>query len=229
MQGWHLGLGLLSIGRAWGVRSVEPPPETAALALLEAACAAGIRFLDTAPAYGSSERILGKFLHANPHLRPTLTIATKMGEQWDAHTQTSHVSHTYDALSASLDASLRLLERIDVLQVHKATTENITSPAVLNVLERARSCGIRAFGASVSDPDTARLACRCGYYQYIQFPFNTENTSLQVAFDEASGTASRFWSTVRWPWGKLPSRPKETQRLPTPTALLPDRPHAASF
>ena len=61
-QGVELGLGLVSLGRQWGVRDVDPPNEADAAALLECAVALGIRVFDTAPAYGSSEERLGRFL-----------------------------------------------------------------------------------------------------------------------------------------------------------------------
>ena len=57
-----LGLGLVSFGRRWGFRTGEPPPPEEGRALLRHALGRGIRFFDTAPAYGASEIILGDFL-----------------------------------------------------------------------------------------------------------------------------------------------------------------------
>lgn len=182
----ELGLGLLSIGRPWGVRNVPPPPEADALALLKVACDEGIRFFDTAPAYGTSERLLGIFLNQNPFLRGALTIATKMGEVWDAFTGLSRVSHTVDDLTGNIDASLRLLGSIDILQVHKSTRDTVVSNGVMKALDYAESRGIKEFGASISDLETARLACRSGRYRYLQFPFNVDNVHLLPVFEEAS-------------------------------------------
>lgn len=70
-----LGLGLLSIGRAWGYRQGLSPTEEDALALLRHAVSRGIAFFDTAPAYGDSERILGRFLKEEG--ARTLTARTK--------------------------------------------------------------------------------------------------------------------------------------------------------
>lgn len=44
-----LGLGLLSIGRAWGHVPGQPPPEAQVRNLLDTAIVAGITFFDTAP------------------------------------------------------------------------------------------------------------------------------------------------------------------------------------
>jgi aryl-alcohol dehydrogenase-like predicted oxidoreductase len=46
----ELGLGLVSLGRTWGVRDVAPPSEADGTALLQRAITLGIRVFDTAPA-----------------------------------------------------------------------------------------------------------------------------------------------------------------------------------
>src|SRR5688572_8593076 len=117
----QLGLGLLSIGRPWGARRESPPPESEALVLLEKALALGIRCFDTAPAYGASEAILGRFLRKT---NAPIFVSTKMGEWWDP-VNGSSVAHDYHLLKTSINRSLELLGRIDLLQVHKATAENL--------------------------------------------------------------------------------------------------------
>lgn len=52
-----LGLGLLSIGRAWGYRQGLPPAEEDALALLRHTVSRGITYFDTAPAYGDKRGV----------------------------------------------------------------------------------------------------------------------------------------------------------------------------
>jgi len=71
-----IGLGTWQLGADWG--EVD---DSAALAVLDAAAASGVTFLDTADVYGDgrSERLIGQFLAANPGLR--LTVATKMGRR----------------------------------------------------------------------------------------------------------------------------------------------------
>jgi len=178
----ELGLGLLSIGRPWGHRRESPPPEDAALALLEAAVALGIRVLDTAPAYGASEAILGRFLSRPGAARDSLFISTKMGESWDPATGDSSVDHRYDALKASIDASLERLGRIDLLQLHKSTAQALVSPDVARAVDYAFSRGVRHFGASVSDLAAAEAATRTPWCSYLQFPFNRAHTTLSDIF-----------------------------------------------
>lgn len=178
----ELGLGLLSVGRPWGQRREPPPPEAAAFALLETAVSLGMRCFDTAPAYGASEAILGRFLSRLGTARDSLFISTKMGESWDAGTDTSSVDHRHGALKASIDASLECLGRIDLLQLHKSNAQALLSPDVARAVEYARSCGIRQFGASVSDLAAAEAATRTAWCSYLQFPFNRTHTALADIF-----------------------------------------------
>lgn len=183
----ELGLGLLSIGRPWGRRREPPPSEADALALLESATALGIRFLDTAPAYGESEAILGRFLRESC---ATPFIATKMGEFWEGERST--VDHSYEALRRSIDRSLERLGRIDLLQIHKATAENLATEDVLRAIAYARSCGVRKFGASVADLEAAQAAIRTEWCSWLQFPFSRANTTLAPIFELARKTAIKL-------------------------------------
>src|SRR5688500_11783367 len=94
----ELGLGLVSIGRAWGHRLAAPPSEGEARRLLESAVKLGVRFFDTAPAYGTSERIFGGFLKTLGDGRANLIVATKMGEHWDSEAGAALTDHSFDAL-----------------------------------------------------------------------------------------------------------------------------------
>jgi len=181
----ELGLGLISIGRAWGVRPAPLPSEREAQALLEDAVSGGIRFFDTAPSYGESECRLGVFLRTvNP---AGLTIATKCGEHWDAAQGAPYVDHGYDALRRSIDNSLARLGRVDLLQIHKSTAAVLASGAVRRALEYARACGVREFGASVTDLDTARAALAEGAFGWLQFFYNRNSPQLEPVFALAAG------------------------------------------
>jgi aryl-alcohol dehydrogenase-like predicted oxidoreductase len=199
----ELGLGLLSIGRPWGHRLESPPPESEALALLEQAVSLGIRFFDTAPAYGASEAILGRFLREAGN---TVFVSTKMGEWWDPASAASTVDHRYGSLKRSIDRSLELLGRIDLLQVHKATAENLQSPGVARAIEYARACGIRHFGASVPDLAAAEAAGRTGWCSHLQFPFNTANTGLAPIFPLARSKGLKLVINRPLAMGEIPSR-----------------------
>jgi len=177
--GLKLGLGLVSIGRVWGVSQSAPPDEDEAQALLAKALELGIAIFDTAPAYAASEARLGRFLRGlEPSRRGELTIMTKMGEHWDFERGTSFVDHSRDALVRSIDRSLEILGSIDVMQIHKATSDVVAHPAVAAAMDYARSCGVKWFGASVSDLESGRHALESGLYDALQFPLNLSSGTM---------------------------------------------------
>jgi aryl-alcohol dehydrogenase-like predicted oxidoreductase len=171
-----LGLGLIGIGRPWGHVGGVVPEEKNVLKFLEDAYGLGIRYFDTAPAYGTSEERLGRFLITlSEEQRNGVTVATKIGEYWVAQEQNTSVDHTYDSMKKSLDQSFKLLKKIDILYLHKATLQSLQSPDVAKIFSYAKQCGIKRFGASVSDVDSAAYVCNSRLYSIIQFPFNQEN------------------------------------------------------
>lgn len=208
-----LGLGLLSIGRQWGVNAVPPPNDDVAGRLIDAAFAAGIGFFDTAPAYARSEEIFGQALRTHPCPPAGVIIATKAGEHWNARKGTSYVDHGFDALTGSIERSLKHLGRIDLLQIHKASADNVTSLAVLKALDYAEAAGITAFGASVSDLDAARAVCRSGRYGHIQFPFNRQHDALLPVFDMAAEHGLRVIVNRPFAMGALSAAPVDQFRF----------------
>jgi aryl-alcohol dehydrogenase-like predicted oxidoreductase len=177
--GLRLGLGLLSIGRVWGVARSAPPSESQAHALLAKAVELGIETFDTAPAYADSESRLGRFLaHLDPGRREKLVVMTKAGEHWDQERGASFVDHREDALRRSIDRSLERLGSISLLQIHKATRDVVAHPDVAAAIDHAKSCGVTSFGASVSDVEAGMAALDSGLYQAVQFPLNLANASM---------------------------------------------------
>lgn len=175
----QLGCGLIRIGREWGYKKANIPTSAEAQVFLNEAINLGVQFFDTAPSYGSSEQRLGEFLQALPNdKRHTLTIATKCGEHWNANKHEAFVDHSYEALVRSIDNSLALLGAIDILQIHKATSSVLQSDEVLSALEYAKTRGIKHFGASVSDPETAEFVGKSDEISAIQLPFNSERVEM---------------------------------------------------
>jgi aryl-alcohol dehydrogenase-like predicted oxidoreductase len=188
-DGVELGLGLLSIGRAWGVGAASVPTDSEATMLLETALARGIRIFDTAPAYAASERRLGAFLRTlSAPVRNRLVIMAKMGEHWDDAAGAPYVDHGRDALIRSIDRSLALLGRVDVLQLHKATEQVVDHPDVAAALDHAKRCGIACLGASVGTVEAGRAALRTQCFNCLQFPFNERNQELSPLLEALEST-----------------------------------------
>jgi aryl-alcohol dehydrogenase-like predicted oxidoreductase len=197
----QLGLGLIGIGKPWGHVPRPVPSESEAQALLEFAVSLGIRYFDTAPSYGDgvSEARLGRFLATlPPEERARLTIATKMGEHWDAARGEPYADHSFDALRRSLDASVARLGRIDILQLHKTTPAVLASGDLARAWEYARSLGISRLGPSVSDLESARLALEDPRYSAMQLPFSQANETFGPVLDRARATG--MWIAVNRPF-----------------------------
>ena len=179
----ELGLGLIEIGRPWGAGWKGFPSEQQVRELLRTALEEGVVFWDTASSYGSSEERVGRFLreHAG-EAASRVTIATKFGDHWSPDRTESWADHSFEALVESLDRSMRLLPRIDLLQVHRATPEVLRHEDVYRALEVARSRGIRQFGASVKTIEAARIALDSGWFQWLQIPFNPLRPEMAPVF-----------------------------------------------
>jgi len=145
-----LGLGTVKIGRNEQVKypgGFELPDDKTVQVLFELAQSAGINFIDTAPAYGSSEQRLGELL-PNRH---DWIIMTKVGEIFEnGH---SRFDFSYDFTINSVEQSLRKLrrEQIDVVLVHSNGDDMtiINNEQVFEALENLKQRDlIRAYGMS---------------------------------------------------------------------------------
>jgi aryl-alcohol dehydrogenase-like predicted oxidoreductase len=180
----RLGCGLIRLGRSWGAWEQPPLSSQQARAFLETAIEMGIDFFDTAPAYGSSEALLGEMCGSLADTqRECLQIATKVGEHWVAEDQTTVVDHSDQAVRRSIEQSLQRLGRIDVLQIHKASVELLRSDAFPSLIETLREYKIPALGVSLSDMETFKLAHASQEFLYYQFPFNQASAGLGEVLD----------------------------------------------
>jgi aryl-alcohol dehydrogenase-like predicted oxidoreductase len=207
-----LGLGLISIGRDWGFVKGALPSDEQAQDLLGRAIELGIRFFDTAPAYGYSEERLGRFLaRLDPEIARSVFVATKCGLHWDFARGTDYDDNSYDALRRSIDQSVSRISRIDLLQLHRTTPETIACDGVQRAFEYARSLGIKRFGASVKDVATAKIALADDVYTYVQMPYNLAYPSMREVFDLATAAGKEV--IVNRPFGMGQLLYNELQQL----------------
>jgi D-threo-aldose 1-dehydrogenase len=148
----------------------EQVGEDDALAVIESAWDAGIRFFDTAPLYGHglAEIRLGKVLRNKP--RDEFTLASKVGrllradappEPGQAFRGTPPVNpvfdFSYDGVMRSVDESLERLglERIDILHIHDPDDHyNAALKGAYRALDRLRADGvIGAVGAGMNQAE----------------------------------------------------------------------------
>jgi aryl-alcohol dehydrogenase-like predicted oxidoreductase len=169
----HLVLGTVQLGQPYGVANLTGmPTEHEAVDLLRTAMRTGIRTLDTARAYGTSEHRIGLAL-ADASL-PPVTIVTKLDPL--AHlAPDSSPAIARRAAQESLASSRRALgrERLDVVLLHRAAHRVMWSGAVWRTLLGERQAGgIERLGVSVASPEEARAAIADCEVEHLQLPFN---------------------------------------------------------
>ena len=145
-----IGLGTVKFGRDKGLKYPKHfnlPMDGEIVALLEEAKTLGINFIDTAPAYGTSEEQIGRLL---PN-RPDWIIGTKVGEEFSA--EGSHFDFSGDHTRKSIERSLRRLQTdyLDLVLIHSNGDDLhiLENTDCLESLMRMKEKGlIRAVGMS---------------------------------------------------------------------------------
>lgn len=172
----QLALGTVQLGVPYGNKShLSVMPEEQAFAILEAAIAAGIRYFDTAIAYGLSEERIGRFELAKKS--PGSVITTKIPvappELWQ------NENEYWKWLMTHRNQSLQRLklEQHDLLQFHQCDLAFLSSPHVKQTLNRLveENLCLRV-GISVYDPSQALAALDIPAVKSLQVPVNLIDT-----------------------------------------------------
>src|ERR1700759_4623987 len=165
----RIGLGLAALGRPAYITAGRPgdlPDRSVAgmraqsFVVLDAAYAAGVRYVDVARSYGRAEEFLGAWLAGRDH--PDVVVGSKWGYRyvgdWQLDADTHEVKeHSLAMFTAQLAESRALLgDRIALYQVHSATLDSglFDDPALLAALARLRAEGVLV-GLTTSGPAQA--------------------------------------------------------------------------
>jgi D-threo-aldose 1-dehydrogenase len=147
-----LGLGCATLGS----QRAEVPVDDAK-AVVEAAWAAGVRYIDTAPFYGAgkAERCVGDAMRGMP--RDRWVLSTKVGRLLRPRLEPAQpgdppmpfepvFDYSYDGIMRSFEASLQRLglARIDILLVHDIGARQHGAAAHPRLMRRLRNSGYRA-------------------------------------------------------------------------------------
>jgi aryl-alcohol dehydrogenase-like predicted oxidoreductase len=207
-----LGLGLAALGRPAYIdlgRAADLGADRGVEALerrchhvLDAASAAGVRYLDAARSYGRAEEFLASWVRDRRPAPEALTVGSKWGYLyvggWRMDAEVHEVKdHSLANLRRQLAESRALLgPQLDLYQIHSATLESgvLEDRAVLAELAGLRAEGL-AVGLSVSGPRQAEAVRRAldvqvdgaGVFDVVQATWNLLEPSAGPALAEAKG------------------------------------------
>ena len=165
----RLGLGTVQFGLDYGVSNrAGRPAEREIAAILARVPGAGVGFIDTAPAYGEAELLIGRYLPPGHSLR----IITKAAAITDTTITARHGRQVLDSLAASLD-------RLKVNAVHGFLVHQSEDLArtgwqhLVDAMLEARTRGwTKRIGASVYNSDQLALVESRFHPELVQLPLN---------------------------------------------------------
>lgn len=174
-----IGLGTVQLGLPYGNRRDAPlMAEPEAFAILETALAAGVRFFDTAAAYGDSELRLGAFGLA----RHPVEISTKIPPAPESCWRDRARYRAFVRTSLEQSAARLGLTRVGLLQFHQCDVLFLGDAGVRSVLDGLLADGTcEAIGISVYDLDQAHAALDCDAVSALQVPINIVDTRFADA------------------------------------------------
>ena len=214
----RLGLGLAALGRPayinlgrqrdFGSGRSVAELEQRCHEMLDAACAAGIRYVDAARSYGMAESFLGTWLNARNLPKDGITIGSKWGYRYVGSWRLDAAVHevkdlSIDALRRQIAESRALLgDWLRFYQIHSATLESrvLENVDVLRELLRLRSSHL-VIGLTVTGPnqsDVIRRALEVSVdgvnpFDVVQATWNLLERSAGSALAEAK---ARGWGVI---------------------------------
>src|SRR6266540_4680252 len=200
-----IGLGLAALGRPGYInlghgRDLAGETNVEALErrtheVLDAAYAAGVRYLDAARSYGRAEDFLASWLDARAVPPGAVTVGSKWGYVYTADWHVEADRHEVKDLSAanlrrqSAESRALLGDHLALYQIHSATLESgvLEDAAVRDELTGLREQGL-AIGFTASGPrqrETIERALEVGGFDSVQATWNLLERSAGPALAAA--------------------------------------------
>jgi aryl-alcohol dehydrogenase-like predicted oxidoreductase len=208
----RIGLGLAALGRPayiTGGREEDLPDRSVAgmrartFSMLDAAYAAGVRYVDAARSYGRAEEFLAGWLAERGH--PDVVIGSKWGYRytggWRLDAPRQEVKeHSLAMFTTQLAQSRALLgDRLTLYQVHSLTLDSglFTHAPLLAALSRLRAEGV-TIGLSTSGPRQAEAIRRALPLAVDGQPLFTATQVTWNLLEPSAGPAAAEAAAAGW-------------------------------
>ena len=217
-----IGFGAFKIGRNQRTKyaaAYELPSDDQVAELLNGLLDLGINYIDTAPAYGTSEERIGRAISGR---RLEFVLATKVGETFEDGVSTFDFSAA--AVRNSVERSLKRLKTpaIDVLLLHsdgRDTWIQTQTDAVPTLQELKHEGAVRAIGLSGKTVEGARQAL--AWADVLMVEYHLRDRSHEALITEAAARGVGIVVKKGLASGELPA--DEAIRF------VLDNPHVASL
>jgi aryl-alcohol dehydrogenase-like predicted oxidoreductase len=185
-----LGFGAMQL-RGPGVWKGPEVSEERAAEVLNAVLDSGVNLIDTARGYGLSEERIGRHISAR---RSEYVLATKShcGGEWSR-----------EGVRRDIETSLKLLktDRVDVLQLHNPTPQEVRANGLLDELRAVQEEGLTGFiGISTSVPDVYEFI-EMGAFDTFQFPYSCIQQKHREALEQAAAAGAGIIARGGVSWG----------------------------
>ena len=168
----QLVFGTAQLGMVYGITNSHGQPSISQTqTMLKTAITNGVEYIDTARAYGDSEKIIGQSLDRGWSER--VKIITKLAPlDYPENTEPAFIRAQVDA--SVFESCARLGQQlIDVLMLHRATHFRAWDSAAWNRLIELQSEGvIENLGVSIHSPEELKMALDIESVSFIQMPYN---------------------------------------------------------
>lgn len=181
LQVSEISLGTVELGLDYGIAAPGEslrPAEEDAVSFLNFALDSGINLIDTARAYGESERIVG---HALKSRRAEFILLSKIRSGPPAKVR-QNVRESLTRLQTNV---------IDIMMIHCLADEITPDRKTVDaLLELKKNGDIRFIGASVYGTEAALAAIECGWFDCLEIAYSVLDRRPETSVLDAARSAN---------------------------------------
>jgi len=168
-------LGAAQLGMAYGISNVAGKPTLEeSRAIIKAALEGGITTFDTAPAYGDSEKVLGRCLSEFGQETVLISKLPRLDWRLGPEEIAARIRETLKESMANL-----LIARLPICLFHQFKDMYAQERLAVHELQSFKDLGwVEKIGASIYSPEEAEACLRNPSCEVIQVPFNAADKRL---------------------------------------------------